>query len=388
MGDHTTPVELIADPLALLRTRTSSKWATYPSDVLPMFVAEMDFPVAPEIAARLVDMIARSDLGYDGGASGVGEAFAGYAHDSWGWDLEPRDVATTTNVVVALTELVRAAIEPGDGVVINSPVYPPFFTLIREAGGKVVDVPLQETSPTRWELDLDGIEAAFRDGARAYVLCHPHNPLGLVHSREQLARVAELAAQYGVLVLSDEIHGPLTHSDADFTPYLAVSEAAREHGIAVTSASKSFNLPALGCAFWVPGGPAARARIARLPESVTHRTGHFGAQAAAVAFARSRDWLAAAVTAIEANRRRLGELIAELLPDAIYHEPRASYLGWIDFRPLGWGDDPSRRILDEARVALTPGRAFGEIGRGFARLNFGCSPEVLEEGIRRIAALR
>jgi len=388
MGDQTSAVELRADPLALLRTRTSSKWATYPGDVLPMFVAEMDFPIAPEVSTRLVELVSRSDLGYDGGAAGVGEAFAGYAHDTWGWDFDPADLSTTTNVVVALTELLRAAIEPGDGVVINSPVYPPFFSLIREAGGTVVDVPLRETSPREWELDLDGIEAAFAAGATAFVLCHPHNPLGLVHRREQLERLADLAARYGVIVLSDEIHAPLTHRDAEFVPFLAASDAAHETGIAVSSASKAFNLPALGCAFWVSGGQTARSRIARLPESVTHRTGHFGAHAAAVAYSRSRAWLDSAVAAIESNRALLAELLAEQLPGAIYHEPRAGYLAWIDFRPLGWGDDPAKRILDDGRVALTPGRAFGHTGRGYARLNFACSPEVLTEGIARIAALR
>ena len=380
--------ELHADPLALLRTRTSSKWRSYPEDVLPMFVAEMDFPIAPEIAAKLVELIGRSDLGYDSRRRALGESFAGYAKDAWGWEVDPAKVKATTNVVVAMTELLHAAIEPGDRVVLTSPVYPPFFGLTREAGGEVVDVPLLTTGPGEWRLDLDGIEAAFRDDARAFLLCNPHNPVGAAWPRADLERLAELAAEHDVLVLADEIHAPLVHSDAEFIPFLTISDAARETGIALTSASKAFNLPALTCAWWVTASKRAEDRIARLPESVIHRTGHFGSHASEVAFRDSRAWLADCVETLEANRRVLRGALAAQVPEAILHEPRASYLAWIDFRPLGWGDRPQQRILERGRVALNDGVTFGATGKGFARINFATSPELIEEGVRRIALAR
>ena len=378
---------LQADPLALLRTRTSTKWATYPPDVLPMFVAEMDYPVAPEIAAKLVELVGRSDLGYDSRRPDLGLAFASFASDAWGWELDPKTLKWTVNVMHAMTEITRAAIEPGDRVLLNTPVYPPFFWAVREAGGELVDVPLRVDSPTERGLDLEGIEQAFRDGVKAYLLCHPHNPIGFPHRREELERVAELAAQYGVLVVSDEIHGPLTHSDAEFVPYLAVSDAARETGVCVTSASKAFNIPGLTAAWWVPGSRAVAERLAGLPESLVHRVSHFGTHASTVGLGESRQWLADVVETLEASRALLTRLLAEQLPDAVLQEPTSSYLAWIDFRAYGWGDDPQKRIVKEAKVALTPGPAFGAAGHGFARLNFACSPEVLEEGIRRIAAI-
>jgi cystathionine beta-lyase len=290
--------------------------------------------------------------------------------------------------MVALTEVLRAAIEPGDRVATATPVYGPFYWAIDEAGGDRVDVPLAQREGGEWGLDLDAIEAAFRDGVRAFVLCNPHNPIGIPHSRDDLVRLAELAAEHDVLVISNEIHAALTHSDAIFVPYLSVSDAARERGVVVTSASKAFNLAGLLCAFWIPGSPAAAKRIERMPQSVVHRVSHLGTHAAIAGFTGSRDWLDSAVAAIEARRAQLRELLAERLPEVAYHEPRASYLAWLDFRPLGWGDDPAKRILERGKVALTPGRQFGEGGRGFARINIACSPEVLAEGVARIAAAR
>lgn len=378
---------LNADPLALLRTRTSTKWAVYPPDVLPMFVAEMDYPVAPEIAARLVELVARSDLGYDSRRPDLGIAFCAFAEDAWDWAFDPKTLRWTVNVMHAITEITRAVIAPGDRVLVNTPVYPPFFWAAAEAGGTLVDVPLRIDGPTQRGLDLEGIEAAFRDGVKVYLLCNPHNPIGFPHDRGELERVAELAAEYGVIVVSDEIHGALTHADVEFVPYLAVSDAARATGVCVTSGSKAFNIPGLPSAWWIPGSKEVAARLERLPESLVHRVSHLGTHASTVGFNESRQWLADAVETLQANRALLRELLDEHLPKAILHEPTSSYLAWIDFRELGWGDEPAKRIVREAKVALSPGVQFGELGKGFARLNYACSPAVLEEGIRRIASM-
>ena len=380
--------ELHADPMALLRTRTSTKWASYPPDVLPLFVAEMDFPLATPIAAHLIGMIGRGDLGYDSRRPAIGEAFAGFAHDRWGWDFDPATLRWTTNVMVAITELLRSVIEPGDAVVVNTPVYGPFFWAIDDAKGVRVDVPLVEVAPTEWEIDLEGLEAAFAAGAQPLIPRTPPDPVGIPHSREQLERVAELAAQYDVVVISNEIHGAIVHSDGVFTPYLDVSDAARATGVAVTSASKAFNIPGLTSAYWIPGSPEAAKRIAGISPSVVHRVSHLGTHAATVAFTSARDWLDSALETSEANRYRLRDLLAEQLPEAVLHEPRATYLAWIDFRALGWGDEPHRKIVKEAKVALSGGTAFGVEGTGFARINIACAPETLDEAIGRIARLR
>ena len=375
-----------AHPLDVLRRRGSEKWAQYPDDVLPLFVAEMDYPLAPAITAALREAVERGDTGYvHSSGGGAKEAFAGYAADAWGWAPDPALMRTATDVSVVIVEALRRLVEPGQGVVITPPVYPPFFELVPEAGAAVVEVPLLDDGAT-YRLDLDGIDAALASGAaRGVLLCHPHNPLGLVHDRADLAALAEVVERRGGFVLSDEIHAPLTNTGRTFTPYLAVSDAARAHGVAAESGSKAFNLAGLKCALVVTAGGPMADLVRGLPEEVTGRTGHFGAIATREGFARGRDWLAGTIAAIEHNADLLDRLLAERLPQVGYRRPGASYLAWLDLSALGWGDDPAARVLADARVALTSGPDFGRQGAGFARLNLACSPEVLTEAVDRIA---
>jgi cystathionine beta-lyase len=376
-------IEVKADTLAALRGRTSEKWITYPRDVLPLFVAEMDYPLAPVIQAVLIDRVRASDTGYVASPLPVGDAFAGFAARRWNWQVDPTGVRTTTDVSVGIVETLRRAITPGAGVVITPPVYPPFFDMVAEAGGTVVEVPVLDEG-TSYELDLEGIEAAFVAGASAILISNPHNPLGLVHSRESLEALAELAARFEVTVVSDEVHAPLTHSTATFTPFLSVSDAARDWGVTVTSASKAFNLAGVKCALMVAASERALALLDGMSVEVGWRTSILGLHATVAAFARGDEWLDGAIAAIEANRQLLTHMLAIKLPGVWYREPQAGYLAWLDFRPLEWGDDPSIRAL-EAKVALNPGPSFGAQGRGFARLNFACAPEVLMEAIARLA---
>lgn len=371
-----------APPLDELRRRTSAKWTTHPDDVLPLFIAEMDYQLAPVVAEAIIDRVRASDLGYAGDPGRVGTAFADFAARRWGWQVDAGDVALTTDVGVVIVETLRAAIRPGDGVILMPPVYPPFFELIPEAGGTVVKVPLVE-SP-RWRMDLDGIERALAAGARAVLLCSPHNPVGLVHDREDLARLAELAASHDAIVVSDEIHAPLVHPGVEFVPFPAVGDAAREIGIAAHSASKAFNLAGAKCALSVATSERTRAIVERQPEEVRYRTSILGRAATEAAFVDGEDWLDATLEVIGESFDLLEELLAEHLPSVHYRRPQASYLSWLDFRDTGLGDDPGRVILDRGRVALHYGPAFGEPGKGFARVNVACSPEVLTEAIQRI----
>jgi cystathionine beta-lyase len=374
--------EVHADPLDQLRARTSEKWMAYPADILPLFVAEMDYPLAPVVADAIVDRVRASDTGYVASSLAVGSAFAGFASRRWDWNVDPASVVTTTDVSVGIVELLRQVTSPGDGVVICPPVYPPFFDLIPEAGARVVEVPLLDDGAA-WSLDLVGLQVAFAAGARAFLLCNPHNPLGLVHSLSQLQAVSDLAERYGVTVVSDEIHGPLAFGG--FVPYLTVSDAAREHGLTVTSASKAFNLAGVKCAVMVAASDRGRAVLGALPEEVFVRTSLLGQHASVAAFAQGDDWLDATLATLATSRDLLGTLLASSLPGVGFRPPSASYLAWLDFRELDWGPDPSIRAL-AAGVALNSGPSFGAPGRGFTRLNFACSPEVLTEAVARLAA--
>jgi cystathionine beta-lyase len=383
---HPEGMDVTADPLSLLRERTSMKWRSFADDVLPLFVAEMDFPLAEPIADALIAAVRRSDTGYVAPTNGLAEAFAGFAGRRWGWPVDPEQVTSTTDVSVAIVETLRLIITPGDQVVINPPIYPPFFDLVPEAGGQVLPVPMLH-GQTGWTLDLDGLERAFVGGARVFLLCNPHNPLGHPHTVEDLTAVAELATRYGVTVISDEVHAPLTYSDATFTPYLAVSPEAAEQGICVTSASKAWNLAGLKCALIVTASERMRELLAGLPQEVTWRTSQFGLLAGIAAYRDGEPWLDGVISSLQENRGRLTELLDAQLPGVGYRPPGAGYLAWLDLRSLGWGDDPALVALERARVALSPGPKFGTPGVGFARLNFGCSPEVLGEAVSRLAAV-
>ena len=376
-----------AESFDRLRLRTSEKWSTYPPDVLPMFVAEMDYPLAPAIREALGAALELSDTGYVNPARhGAAQAFAGFARDAWGWEVDPAAMGVTTDVSVVIVETLRRLAAPGDGVIITPPVYPPFFDLVPEAGARVVEVPLVDDG-SAYALDLAGIDRALAAGARGVLLCNPHNPLGLVHSQEELEELARIVERHGGFVVSDEIHAPLVHPGVAFTPYLSVSDAARAHGIAAESASKAFNLAGLKAALIVPGAERMAELVRGLPAEVSYRAGLFGVIATRAGFADSRDWLAGTTSAIAANVELLASRLAAELPEARLRRPSASYLAWIDLSAYGWGDDPAVPILERARVALSNGPAFGREGRGHARMNVACAPELVVEAVERIAAL-
>jgi len=380
-----TPLQAL--PIDQLRQRTSTKWRTYPEDVLPLFVAETDFTPAPTVTAALARAVELGDTGYTPPDPGIAGAYVGFAQRRFDWTVDPARIRTTCDVMMGVVELLRQVTEPGDRVIITPPVYPPFYDCIPEAGAVVERVPLRD-SGAAWELDLAGIESALAAGARAVLLCNPHNPTGTAHSRESLAALAALAEAHGAAVISDEIHAPLVGRGAVFTPFLDASPAAARVGFAVTSASKAFNTAGLKCALMVTADDATTAVVRALPAEVEWRTGLFGALAAVAAFSPESDpWLDAQLAALDENRVLLAELLAEHVPGARYRIPDAGFLAWIDVSALGWGDNPASKVLREAKVALHFGPHFGEEGKGHVRLNFGCSPDVLREAVARLGAL-
>jgi len=370
-------------PLERLRRRRSAKWTYWPADVLPAFVAEMDFPLADPVKKALVEAIELDDTGYSNpSGSGLAETFAVFARRRFAWEVDPGQVTATSDVVGGLRALLELAAGPREGVIINPPVYFPFFSIIPEAGRELIEVPLDESG----NLDLEAVGRAFEAGARAMILCSPHNPTGTVPGRTELEQLADMAAAHDAWILADEIHAPLTLPGASHTPFLDVSPAARECGICVTSASKAFNIAGLSCAVIVTAGERARKLVSRLPAGATH-PGHLGVIASQAAFESGDVWLDQVLAQLDFNRQHLDELLGRYLPAARYRQPAAGYLAWIDATALGLGPDPATEIFDRARVAVSSGPGFGTGGQGYFRLNIGTSPELIEAAVRSIAEI-
>jgi cysteine-S-conjugate beta-lyase len=367
-----------------LRRRRSEKWRLHPPDVLPAFIAEMDYDLAEPVLAALRSAIELNDCGY-ANASGLGEAFARFAAARHGWAVDPGRVHLVPDVMAGVETILQLTTGPGAGVVINTPVYPPFFEHIANAGRRVVEVPLVRQDG-RWELDFDGLEAAFAAGARGYLLCSPHNPTGRVFSAADLERIGSLAERYGVTVVSDEIHASLALPGARHTPFVSLGGAAAEHGVTLASTSKAFNVAGLKGAVAVAGSASTQAVLDRLPAACQYGAGLLGVLASEAAWNAGDDWLDALIRQLDHARAEFGRLLARRLPGAGYVPPEASYLAWVDCSGLGLGPEPAEAFLRRGRVALGRGLDFGAPGDGFVRVTIGTSSALLAGIVDRMAA--
>lgn len=374
---------LLAPILPQLRRRRGLKWRLYGDEVLPLWVAEMDvFPPEPVVRA-VTEAVALGDTGYPWARDYV-EAVAAFASRRWGWGVPPSRARLVPNVMLGITEVLRLVIGPGDAVVVNCPVYPPFYAFIRNLGRRVVEAPLTAAG----RLDLTALEAAFGEARRggrraAYLMASPHNPTGVVHTAEELTAAGALAAEHGVRVVVDEIHAPLVHAPHRFVPYLSLPVGSV--AFSVFSASKGFNLAGLTSAVAIAGEDSS-GELSAMPEEVAFGASHVGSIAQAAALREGDEWLDALLRGLDRNRLLLRDLLAEHLPEVGYRVPEGTYLAWLDCGGLGLGDDPAAFFREHAKVALSPGPDFGTGGAGHARLNFATSPDILTQAVARMAA--
>jgi len=384
MSDH----QFSAHNLAELHTHRSEKWRGFPNDVLPLPVAEMDFPVAEPIKAMLTEMVAHSDLGYLGPIPELGLGFKKFAAERWGWDVDEKQVRLATDVGVAVVEILRVFTQPGDSILISSPVYHNFYTWINETRLTLVDAPFERTgdeATNPWVINWDSIEKAYASGIKVHLLCSPHNPLGFIYTKQDLLRIVALAKKHNVLIISDEIHAPLTFPGETFVPILSLGSDAETVSVSVTAASKGWNIAGLKCAIIISQNAEMNSKLSKLAPAMHYRASLLGGFATAVAFADSGVWLDTVIAQLDHNRHLIKKLLAEKLPTVRYHIPQNSYLAWLDVESLNLGVDPSVTLIEKGRVAFSPGHGFGKQCDQYVRLNFATSPEIITEAIDRIA---
>jgi cysteine-S-conjugate beta-lyase len=370
-------------PLATLRRHRGRKWSTHRSDVLPAWIADMDLLPAPVIRAALRTAIDEGDLGYGPTAerSGIGEAFAAWALLRWHWHLEPSAVMVMPDVVSGLANCIEALTEPGDSVLVQTPLYPPILSCIANSGRRIA-----ASAITGDSIDFDALAATIsRSSARLMILCNPHNPTGRCFTRAELTRLASLALDHDLLVVSDEIHADLTHPGYEHIPIASLGPEVAARTVTLNSASKAFNIAGLRCAVCVAQSPALRLRLASLPAQRWSAFSTLGVRAALAAWTDAgADWLSACVEHLSLMREHLVRRLANGLPAVRCTPPQAGYLAWLDCRALALDTAPAQFFLEHARVALSSGAEFGEPGRGFVRLNFATSQDILDRILDRM----
>lgn len=363
----------------LAAVRSSVKWRLFDPDVLPVWVAEMDARPCSAVVEAVTRAVRDGDTGYSWAPPFV-EAFVDFAARRWHWKVDPQRPLQVPDVMIGIEEILHALTPPDAAVVVSPPCYDSFHGFVESIGRRPVHARLDEAG----RLDPAALEQAFAAAGpgAAYLLANPANPTGVVHTPDELAMLARLADEHGVLVLSDEIHAPLVRRGVEFTPYLTVPEASA--GIALVSGSKAWNLAGLKAALAVPGERAVEP-LSRVHEVVTHGANHLGVIAQTAAYRDGEAWLDQVNDEIDANRTLLGSLLEEHLPEVRMLPAQATYLAWLDCRGLGL-DDPAATFLERGRVALSGGARYDpEQGAQRARFNLGTSPEMIEEAVRRMA---
>lgn len=376
--------------LERLRARGGIKWQAFGPDVLPAWVADMDFEVADEIRAALEDTIARNSLGYTQPfeREGLDQVFCARLRARFAWDVDPAQVEFFSDVVQAIYLALLTLTEAGDGVLITTPIYPPFLGAVAETGRRP-DLCTLVRGPRGYEIDFDALARAVDGRTRLLLLCHPHNPTGRAFQRAELVQLAQFALAHDLWVVADEIHADLMLDARMHVPFASLGPEIAARTLTLTSPSKPFNIAGLCLAAGVFGSDALRARFHALPPHLRGGRSAFGLAAARAAWTVGQPWLDAVLVQLRANRDQVATFVRERWPEVVYMPPEATYLAWLDFRALALAREPYRFFLETAKVALGEGPAFGTPGEGFVRLNFATTPAILDAVLTRMdAALR
>jgi cystathionine beta-lyase len=368
-----------------LRANGGVKWSVFP-ETIGTFVAEMDFGVAPAIEQALHSAVSSAQFGYLPPAlsNAMCEATSGWLRDGTGWDVPATSISPIADVIKALEVTIEHYSEPGTPVVLPTPAYMPFLSVPPMYGREVIQVPLRFAGG-RYELDLEAIDAALAPRGGLFILCNPYNPVGRVFSRAELTALSEVIDRRGARVFSDEIHAPIVYSGHQHIPYASISDVAAGHTVTATSASKAWNLPGLKCAQIILSNDADLQIWEKIGMMASHGASNLGVIANTAAFTSGLQWLGDVVGYLDGNRRALGELLSEYLPDVGYTAPEGTYIAWLDWRAYEFGDQAAEFMRDHAGVAMTDGAACGDAGRGFTRLIFATPRPVLTRAIRQMA---
>jgi cystathionine beta-lyase len=371
---------------AQLRQRRTIKWNLFGPDVLPLWVAEMDFPTAPAVLEGIRTCVANEEFGYAPVEDDLPRATADWCRRRYGWRVPPDWVRVVPDVVKGMETVINFLTRPESPVVLPVPAYMPFFDILQVTGRQRVEIPMLQHDSGRYVMDLEALDAAFAGGAGSLILCNPNNPLGTAFHADELRAIVDIAARYDARVIADEIHAPLVYG----RPHVAaasVSDTAADTVVTLVSASKGWNLPGLMCAQVILSNPRDLHDWDRINKVHKMGASTIGIRANIAAYDDGAAWLDELLIYLQANRDHLAAALPELSPGLKINTPEATYMSWVDFRALNLPTEPAEHLLSKAKVALNPGIPFGAtVGSGFARLNFGTTRAILDRAINAIAA--
>jgi len=369
-----------------LRAKPAAKWLRYDPDVLPVWVADMDFPPAEPVRRALHAHLDHGSYGYPpfGGVPGLVDALAERLATRFDWHVPREAVHPLAGIIPGLFLGTLATTGPGEQVVVQPPIYPPFFAAIRQTQRAVLENPMRDDG-TRFVMDLDQLRAAITPATRAIMFCNPHNPTGRVFSRAELEALAEVVLEHRLWMISDELHADLVF-DGRHVPFASLSPEVAQRTITLYGPTKAFNLAGLKVGFLVAENPALLARVKEVAGYFLPGVNVLGQVAALAAFREGGPWLDAALAYLRGNRDHLLARLAAEAPAVRAYAPEGTYLVWLDFRAAGLGDDPAAALLERGRVGLNAGADYGTGGAGFARFNVATSRRILDAAIDRLVA--
>lgn len=377
--------------LAWLRAKEGVKWRKPDADVLPAWLADMDFPVAPPIRDALAGVVDRGDLGYPAwstwsGLNPLAEPFAARMSEFYGWRPRPEWLLNFSDILQVLQVVLHLATRPGDAIALQTPNYPPFLKTIELMERRVLASPIEPTADG-WAFDPQRLEREVREsGCRTMMVVNPHNPTGRVFTRAELQSLADIAVRHDMLVLADEVLADLVFAPHRHVPLASLGPDIAGRTVTLSSVTKAFNLSGLRCAVAHVGPARLREAIAAYPPDFFGPVNVLGVEATKAAWRHGNAWLAALLDHLRGNRDRIAGTLAARMPGIRYAPPQAGYLAWLDCGGLELDEEPADFFLANARVELSHGADFGPGCRGFARLNFGTSTEILTEMLDRMAA--
>jgi cysteine-S-conjugate beta-lyase len=372
------------DALPNRRDTESVKWNYFEADVLPMWVADMDFMSPEPVIRALQERVAHGVFGYALDYPGLRQLIVDRMEKLYQWTIQPEDIVYVPGVVTGFNMAGHAFLGAGEGVLSQVPVYMPFLDVARNVGGLYQEMELTHQVDGTYTIDWAAFENAITEQTRMFLLCNPHNPIGRVFTRAELEHMAEICTRHDLLICSDEIHCDLVYSGHQHIPLASLDKELAQRCITLMAPSKTFNIAGLSCSFAIVQNPELRRRYIQGGKGLAHGVNMLGLVAAHAAYQGGQEWLDQLLVYLEGNRDLLTGFVNQQMPGVCMASPEGTYLAWLDCRDTGIEEKLADFFHNKARVILSDGEAFGRGGKGFVRLNFGCPRSMLEEALQRM----